>query len=72
MKNEVTSFMLYMFNQWSLAESRSLFGNNLGDHVWSKFHETVRAGGGDHLRFYANLDNDCRQKLVNRANELYS
>ena len=70
--NEVDNFMLYMFNKWCLNECRYLFGNNLGDHIWRKWHGVVREGCGDQLLFYANLDKKCRQKIVDRANELYN
>lgn len=63
--NEVTKFMFYMFNKWNEEEANNLFGN-LGHHIWSKYLDTQ-----DKLLFYANLDTECRQKLVNRANEIY-
>jgi hypothetical protein len=72
MNNEVTNFMYYMFNRWSLAESRYIYGASLGEHIWEKWNEVARFGNGDQLCFYASLDNDCKQKLVDRANELYN
>lgn len=70
--NEVTNFMYYMFNRWSLTESKLIYGESLGSHIWGKWNEVVRFGDGDQLRFYANLDKECRQKLVDRANEIYN
>lgn len=70
--NEVTNFMYYMFNKWSLEESKHIYGVMLGNHIWEKWNEVVRFGDGDQLRFYANLDNKCRQQIVYRANELYN
>lgn len=64
--NEVTIFMLYMFNMWSERECKRLFGEDLGDHIWSKYLDQR-----DKLKFYADIDDKCRQKLVDRANEAY-
>lgn len=69
--NEVTRFMWYMFNKWCKNEAIRIFGENLGNHIWDKWSEIIRFGCGDNLYFYAQLDNDCRQKLVDRANEVY-
>ena len=65
--NEVTNFMLYMFNKWNESESVKLFGENLGHYIWNKYTNNY----SDKLYFYAELDNECRQKLVDRANEIY-
>lgn len=65
--NEVTNFMYYMFNKWSLNESRHLFGESLGLHIYNKWTDTRNT-----LYWYANLDKKCRQTIVNRANEIYN
>lgn len=64
--NEVTAFMYYIYNKWNLAESKNLFGENLGDHIWEKYMQF-----SDKLYFYAELDNECREKIVNRAKSIY-
>lgn len=63
--------MYYMFNRWCRDEAVKIYGTNLGNHVWQKWVDVVRFGDGDQLRFYANLDNECRRKLIDRANEIY-
>jgi hypothetical protein len=68
-KNEVTNFMLYVFNRWCIGESIRLFGENLGNHIFEKW---MYYGAGNELRWYAELDVNCRQRLVDRANELYN
>ena len=65
-ENEVTRFMYYIFNRFSIDESRKLFGENLGEHIFRKL--LLHHNG---LKWYAELDKACRQKLVDRANELY-
>ena len=66
--NEVTNFMYYMFNKWCYDECIKLFGQNLGSHIWKKYEDNESS---DKLYWYASLDNKCRQKLVDRANEIY-
>ena len=66
--NEVTNFMFYIYNKWSINEAHLLFGKNLGDHIFGKWIEHR----GDQLYWYAELDEGCRQKIVDRANELYN
>ena len=70
--NEVTNFMYYMYNKWCIGEAKKVFGNNLGEHVFSKWvHHRKDTGLGD-LYWYSELDNKCRRKIVDRANELYN
>lgn len=65
--NEVTNFMWYMFNKWTPYEAQTVFGENLGLHIYNKWVESKNT-----LYWYANLDNKCRQMVVDRANELYN
>lgn len=67
MYNEVTNFMFYMFNVWNEKESIKLFGEDLGKHIFAKWVDYHR----DDLRWYGSLDNECRQKIVDSANEYY-
>lgn len=69
--NEVTAFMHYMFNKWNKSECLTLFGKDLGQHIWNKWNEEKSFGSFDRLRWYASLDNECRQKLVDHANSTY-
>jgi len=62
--------MYYLFNRWSEAEAVRIYGDNLGHHIWKKYIDYMNRQLGE-LRFYAELDNVCRQKLVDRADELY-
>ena len=64
---EVENFMYYIFNRWSEGEARFLFGEHLGTHIFNKWLE-IRDG----LRFFGYLDKECREKLVNRANQIYN
>ena len=67
----VDSFMLYIFNKWSFEESKLVFGDNLGRHIYNKWCD-YRNNRGDQLEWYANLDETCRNKLVARAIECYT
>ena len=65
--NEVTNFMYYMYNKWNDSEATALFGKNLGAHIFEKWqHYNGRA-----LEWYGALDTECRQKVADRANEIY-
>lgn len=68
MNNEVTNFMYYMYNKWCIGEAKKIFGDNLGEHIFSKWIEHRK----DQLYWYSELDTSCRQKIVNRANEIYN
>ena len=68
--NEVTNFMLYIYNRWSQSEAVRVFGDNLGLHIWNKWINS-REKGIDTLYWYSELDSDCRDKIVYRANEVY-
>jgi hypothetical protein len=72
MKNEVTNFMLYIYNKWSKEEAIMLFGNDLGNHIFTKWVNAVNESSDSNLYWYSNLDNACRRKIVDRANELYN
>ena len=65
--NEVTKFMFYVFNKWNLSEAKAIFGDNLGTHIYAKYINC-----SDILLWYSELDNECKQKLVDRANEIYA
>lgn len=68
MNNEVTNFMLYMYNKWSEDEAKTVFGEILGKHIFGKWRD---AYNDRTMYWYSNLDNVCKQKLVDRANEIY-
>jgi len=72
MKNEVTNFMYYMYNRWCIKEAQFLFGESLGNHIYAKWTEKRECSIDQNLSWYADLDRYCRQKLVDRANELYN
>lgn len=68
--NQVTAFMLYMFNKWCIGEAKKVFGDNLGEHVFKKWVDLHCEMGT--LYWYAELDKRCRKKIVERAIELYA
>ena len=68
--NEVTCFMWYMYNKWNRHEAVLVFGS-LGDHIYNKWVHCRTTELGD-LYWYSELDENCRQKIVDRANAIYS
>jgi hypothetical protein len=74
-RNDVTSFMFYMWNHWSKEECKAVFASASGgwEHYWNKwcyFSEKYSRFGAVE-EFYAELSNYNRDKLVKRALELY-
>ena len=65
--NEVTNFMYYMYNMWSESECAHVF-KELASHIWGKYLQYNKI---DILYWYSQLDSECKQKLVDRANEIY-
>ena len=72
MNSEVENFLYYMYNRWCLDEAHLLFGESLGDHIYKKWTEKIKYSIDHNLSWYADLDKYCRQKIVDRANELYN
>ena len=69
----VLSYAIYMANKWSQSEARIIWGNNLGEHIWNKW-VTFNENYGTHaasMKLLYELDNECLEKLVERANALY-
>lgn len=70
-ENIVSSFFYYMWNRWSKTECETVFGGMAG-HFWAKWcglSSTTLSGAAE--RFYAELGNNARDKIVERACELY-
>lgn len=69
--NIVSSFFFYMWNTWYKEECKTVFGWEW-EHFWSKWvHHTKETTSGAAEKFYADLCNNNRQKLVKRACEVY-
>jgi hypothetical protein len=69
--NEVECFMYYMYNRWNLNESKKLFGESLGDHIYTKWTEKIEYSIDRTMSWYGDLDKKCRDKLLERAKEIY-
>lgn len=67
--NEVTNFMYYLYNKWNIYEAKRLFGMELGAHIWQKYLDNK---SNVLFGWYAELDSSCKQKLVDRANDIYN
>ena len=69
--NDVDNFMYYLYNQWCIEEAVLVFGENLGRHIFRKWVQADVTSDRS-LYWYSNLDTECRQKIVDRANKLYN
>lgn len=71
-ENIVSSFFFFMWNAWCKEECETVFGYGF-QHFWNKwcgFYEKYSVYAATD-RFYADLTTDNREKLVNRACELF-
>lgn len=70
--NIVSSFMFYMWNRWCRQECDTVFGCMSG-HMWSKWCRfTAETTRGAVENFYAELSDENRYKLVERACKCYN
>ena len=70
--NPVTCFMYYINNRFTLSEAISLFGKDLGTHIYNKKMEVSQWSNDVTLTWYAELDTACKDKLVLRAQQIYN
>lgn len=69
--NAVSSFHYYMWNAWSEDECKITFGG-MYKHFWKKWNSLAgKSIFGAAERFYAELSDNNRELLVNRAVALY-
>ena len=69
--NAVSSFFYYMWNAWSEDECKVVYGE-MSRHFWGKWSQMTDKGAfGAAERFYAELTDHYREKLVERAVSLY-
>jgi hypothetical protein len=72
-KNDVASFMYYMWNSWNKTECEIVFAN-APSHFWSKWigyrQSNERYGAVE--EFFANLSENNQDILVKRATCLYN
>lgn len=72
-KNDVSSFMYYMWNHWSEQECKEVWKDDDYSHFWKKWcalsEKYSRFGAAE--EFYAELSDHNQDKLVRRALECY-
>ena len=70
-EHAVSSFFYYMWKAWSEDECKVVYGE-MYRHFWEKWSQMADKGiFGAAERFYAELTNHYREKLVERAISLY-
>lgn len=71
--NSVLSYGIYMMNTWCENEAHTVFGEVMGDHLWSKYTQYYKDYGtfGAPMKFMFELDSENYLLLVTRACELY-
>lgn len=70
-ENAISSFFYYMWNAWGETECKIVFGG-MYKHFWEKWNTLAdKTIFGAAERFYAELSDNNREMLVNRAVALY-
>lgn len=64
----VNCLFYYMWNNWDENECHKIFGKVMGDHYYSKWN----VYDGNFERLWANMSDEYREKLLNRAIEVQS
>lgn len=67
-RKAIENMMFYLFNKFDENESKFLFGDNLGSHLWNTF-VNCRFDG---FKFFVQCDSEARDLLVARANTIYN
>lgn len=69
----VSSFFYYMWNMWCRNECSSIEWTCSASHIWEKWNAACSMGGvwGATERFYKELSDENRYKLVERAVSIY-
>lgn len=73
-RNDVTSFMFYMWNAWCEEECQEAFNDGDWKHFWSKWCHCCNkmdSAWGATERFYSELSDFNRNRLVRRALAVY-
>ncbi|NDV63983.1 hypothetical protein [Bacteroides sp. 224] len=73
-KNDVASFMYYMWNAWCRSECEMAFAGHDVNHLWSKWigYNKHNERHGAVEEFFANLSDYYQDMLVKRATEVYN
>lgn len=72
--NQVTDFFYYMWNKWSEDECKEAWKDDFYPHFWNKWceaYDTMHGPRGAAELFYMMLSDTNRDKLVQRAVEVY-
>ena len=75
-KNDVASFFYYMWNCWCEEECMRAFSSSVcgWHHIWNKWCQYSNQNGhyGAVEEFFANLDDENQDLLVERATVVYN
>lgn len=71
--NETLSYMIYMANRWGQDEAQKVFGEMLGNHIWSKYMSYANSEGryAAYAKLVFELDSDNLKLLLDRATSIY-
>lgn len=65
----ITNFIYYLYNNWNKEEAIMLFGERLGAILYGKWEKRYM---NDSLRWYSELNLNCKRIIVDRSNKIYN
>ena len=73
MRNYINNYFMFMWNHWDYKTCIEIFGENLGEHIWSKWLNICNEYGptGGVAILWGRIDSECQQKLTIKANKYY-
>lgn len=61
----VDNVFKFLWNRWNIQTASEIFGRDLGEHIFYSNYDHIEA-------IWASLDNECKKKLVEYADNFYS
>lgn len=73
-KSELECYLYYMWNAFNDYTCNRIFGNDLGNHIFDKWEVCIQRCrmDGAPAALFADLDDECRQKLTEAAVAYYN
>lgn len=69
----INNYFLFMWNKFDFDMAKSLFGENLGSHIWDKFCKAMtKSWAGAPAELWSTLDEENCQILLEAAEEAYN
>ena len=69
----INNYFMFMWNKFDFDMAKSLFGENLGSHIWGKYSRCMnKSWQGAPAELWSVLDRENCQILLEAAEEAYN